>query len=323
MASDEARSIRDAGKTRYQADGTITPWEVRQGPSGLAEVYDSATAKVSGDYPIYSTAGTYKILKTSGVELLKGGRVYWDHSASSATYCRNNDRDFYLGRAAEDAASTAPTVDVLLNEDPPYDIDLARDGFISALAGTPAAGAFGYPVNLGGALVLELTATNEAQKVDALSTDGFDLASNAIVEGAFRVISDGGAGAQDFTVGVASGTHATDFQSVTSFVALHLDGDTTAINAQSDDNSTDVAPTDTTTDYVEGSARTNRVEFWMDFRNPADVQVYVNGANVLPSSTFTAGTSGTHYLIAHLEKTATTDTYKVAVDWLRMRNAEQ
>jgi len=323
VASDEARSIRDAGKTRYQADGTVTPYEVRQGPTGLAEVYDGAAAKVSGDYPIYSTEGTFKVLKTSGVVILKGGRVYWDHSASSATYCRNNDRDFYLGRAVEDAASTAPTVDVILNVDPPYDIDLCRDGFISTLAGTPAAGGFGYPVQLGGAFVLELSATNEAQKVDLLSVDGFDLASNAIVEFAFRVISDGASGAQDFTIGVASGTHETDFQSVTSFVALHLDGNTTNINVQSDDNSTDVAPTDSTADYTEGSARTNRVEGWLDFRNPADVQCYVNGALVLDGTTFTAGTSGVHHLIAHLEKTAGTDTYKVAVDWLRARLAEQ
>lgn len=324
---DEAKNVRDAGFSRYQADGTVTPYEVRQGPTGLAEVYDSPTAKVSGDYPVYRTSGTYSIQKTSGVVILKGGRVYWDHSANTATYCRNQDRDFYLGRAVEDAASTGPTVVVDLNVDPPYDIDLARDGFQSVIVGTAAAGAFGYPVNLGGALVFELTATNEAQKVDALSVDGFAAstsAANAVVEGAFRVLSDGAGTVVDVSIGIANATHATDADSITESMFVHLDANNTNINLESDDGTTEVAATDTTTDYTEGTGRSSRVEFWFDMRDPADVQAYVNGVNVLPATTFDVdAATGPWFLLVHVEKSSSTDTYKLAVDWLRVRFAEQ
>ena len=75
-----------------------------------------------------------------------------------------------------------------------------------------------------------------------------------------------------------------------------------------------------TADYAEGSALANRVEVWFDGRTPADPQVYVDGVNVLPASVFSmAAASGPLYLLAHLEKTSSTDTYKVAVDWLRVR----
>jgi hypothetical protein len=81
-----------------------------------------------------------------------------------------------------------------------------------------------------------------------------------------------------------------------------------------------VASTDTTADYAEGSALSNRVEVWFDGRTPADPQVYVDGVNVLPASVFSmAAASGPLYLLAHLEKTSSTDTYKVSIDWLRVR----
>jgi predicted RecA/RadA family phage recombinase len=297
--------------------------EVRQLPNGLAGWYRQTAAGSSGETKPYETNGFFTVTKVAGVVLLDGGRVYWDHSANNATYKKVGDRDFYIGRAVGDAASADTTCSVALNIDPPYDVDIDRDPCLSVLVGTPAAGGFGYPVRRGGCWVLELTATSEAQKVDLLSRDGFDLSANPVVEFAFVIENDGSNATQDFTIGVASGTHASDFQSVTSFVAVSTVGNSTNINVQSDDNSTDVAPTDSTLDYTEGTAVAQRVECWLDFRSPADVQVYVNGANVLPATTFTAGTTGTHYLIAHLEKTSGTDVYKVAVEWLRARLGEQ
>lgn len=321
--------MADASRQRAEGDYPLTlaasaaAGEVRQLASGLAGVLKGGSAGGSGDRKTFETRGLFTVTKATGVVLLDGGRVYWDHSANNATYKKVNDRDFYLGRAVGDAAGVDTTCSVALNTDPPYDVDIDRDPCLSVPVGTPAAGGFGYPVRRGGCWVLELTATSEAQKVDLLSRDGFDLAANPIVEFVFVIENDGSNATQDFSIGVASGTHASDFQSVTSFVAISTVGNSTNINVQSDDNSTDVAPTDSTLDYTEGTAVGQRVECWLDFRNPADVQVYVNGANVLPATTFTAGTSGTHHLIAHLEKTSSTDVYKVAVEWLRVRLAEQ
>jgi hypothetical protein len=235
-----------------------------------------------------------------------------------------NDRDFYIGRAVGDAASADASMVVNLNVDPNYDIDLVRDPYQSVVTGTQVVGAFGLPKQLGGALSLETTATNEVQKVDALSVDGFAIGANAIVEIIFRVPDDGAGTAADLSLGVANATHGTDADSITEHMFVHLNANDVNIYLQSKDTSTTVTATDTTVDYTEGSAVANRVEVWFDFRNPADVQAYVNGALVLSATTFNLNAVvGPLFLLAHLEKTSSTDVYRAVVDALRVRYAEQ
>lgn len=316
--------LRKGGTVRKAAAATIAPGEVQQVPDGRAGWLSRTTAIETGlSATLTAEPNTVSMTKATGFVALAGGRAYWDFSANNVTYRKVNDRDYYLGRFAADAESAATTCDVTLNIDPAYDIDLCRDAFNTVLVGTPAVGGFGYPVRLGGAHVLELDATNEAQKVDLISVDGFAVAANAIIEGAFRVLSDGSGADVDVSIGSASGTHASDFQAVAEFVALHLDANDVDINVQSDDTATDVGPTDSGVNYTEGSSVAERVEFWIDTRNPADVQVYINGSLVLGSTVFTlAAATGPLFLIVHVEKTASTDTYKLAVDWLRARFQE-
>lgn len=318
--ADEGRKTRNFGEDFYQADGTVTPYEVRQGPTGLAEVFDAATAVTSGNYPLYSTRGQFKIAKTSGVVILKGGRVYWDHSANTATYKKVNDRDFYLGRAAEDAGGSGASVEVLLNEDPPYDLDLLRDPYVTAPIGTQALGGFLPPQRNGGSLRFALSATNEAQKVDAISKDGFSKDANAIIELIVNVVANGAAGAQDVSIGIADDTHATDADSIVNSAFIHLNGGDLNIYAESDDGLTEVVATDTTIDYAVGTP----FHVWLDMRNPADVQFYVNAALVLDSATFNVnGSSPTWKLLVHTEKTATADTFSFDIDRAVARFAEQ
>jgi hypothetical protein len=262
------------------------------------------------------------IQKTTGVVILDGGRVYWDHSASLATFRKVSDRDFYLGRAIGDASSTSSQVQVALNTDPPDDLNLARDPYLTAPTGTQALGGFLPPARQGGALRFNISATNEAQKLDALSKDGFAIGANAIVEVAFTVTSDGAGTVVDVNLGVASATHATDADAIANHLFVHLDANATSILIQSKDPGTTVAATDTTTDYVEGAL--SRKEIWFDLRNPADVQVYVDGVNVLPASVFRLdAVATTLFLLAHIEKTVSVDTYDIDIDWLRARFAEQ
>jgi predicted RecA/RadA family phage recombinase len=287
-------------------------------------VLNKTSDQAAGTQADWLTAGQFVVPKTSGVTLLDGGPVYWDHSANAATFRSVSDKDFYLGTAVGDAASAAVIAVVNLNVRPTYKVDLARDGAVSATTGTAAAGGFGYPVRLGGSTVLELTATNEAQKVDALSVDGFSKDANAIVDLVFRVISDGAGTAVDASIGVANGTHASDADAITESVFVHLDANNTNINLESDDGTTVVAATDSTYDYTEGSAVANRVYVTMDFRNPADVQIYVNGALALAATVFNVNVAtGPLFLLVHVEKTASTDTYKLAIDKAVARFAEQ
>ena len=319
----EAYYKQEGWQRDYTPAANTTGGTVIQLADGLAGVMVSDTD--ADKLGAVRVAGHFTVDKTSGVAILDGGQVFWDHSANTATYRQVSDRDFYLGTAVGDAASAATSLVVDLNRKASYKVDFSQDAAAnSVIVGTAAAGGFGYPIRKGGSNTFLVTSTNEAQKVDLLSVQGWATGANSIVEGAFRVVSDGSGTATDVSLGCASATNATDADSIAESVFIHLNGNEANIYAESDDGTTEVAATDTTIDYTEGSALANRVEFWMDFRDPADVQIYINGALVLGSTVFNvSAAAGPWFLLAHVEKTASTDTYELAVDWLRVRTSEK
>lgn len=322
--ADDARSVRSFGIERQLAAATVSAYELWQTPTGKAGFLDSSTSVSSGNYLDQITAGGWTLTKTAGFSALKGGRAWWDHSANAVYYKKVNDQDFYIGRFSEDASSAALSCVVDANSDPPYDIDLLRDAALSVPTGTQAVGGFGFTKRLGGAHLLELTATNEAQCIDLLSVDRFAIAANAIAEFILRIPVNGSTSAVDFNVGLANGTSTTDADAVTEHVFFHIDGGSTTINAQSKDGTTTVAATDTTTTLSAGSAVANRVELWIDTRDPTSVVIYVNGSRVLSGSTFDLShATGPLGLLVHLEKSSSTATGQFVVDAARARFAEQ
>lgn len=309
----------DGESLDFTAPAAITGGKVFQVSDGRAAVCPVDLA--SGAVGSASVCGVYRMLKTASIAMLAGGRAYWDHSAGKVHYKKVSDRDFYLGRVAADVAGSATEVDVAINIDPPYDIDILRDAVLSVPTGTQALGAFGHAKYFGGAISLELTSTNEAQCIDLLSVDRFSVAANAIVEAIFRPAVNGSTSAVDFNIGVATGTSTTDADATTENVFAHIDGGALTILAQSDDNVAPVTAVDTTKVITAGDAVANRTEVWFDLRNPADVQIYVDGVNVLPSSVFAVAT-GPLALLAHLEKTSSAATGRFIIDALRARFME-
>jgi predicted RecA/RadA family phage recombinase len=302
--------------SQYQdpsAHAALTAGEVICLPDGRAGVVpgvdNSAGSVASGGAVAYAVEGVFKVAKTASIVLLDGGPVYWDHSANKAHFKKVNDRDFFLGTAKGDAASAATTMEVSLNVKPVYAIDMARDPFDVELvltAGTP-----NY-LQQGGCGVLKFSATAEAQKIDMLSKDGFALAANAIVRAAVEIVDDGDAAALDFNIGVANATHASDADAITESVFIHTDGNVVNLLAESDDGTTEVAATDTTVDYTLGT----RFEVWFDLRNPADVQIYIDGVLVLTGTTFDlSAATGPLKLLAHLEKTSDDTPGEIHIDW--------
>lgn len=321
----EGIMTRDANEVRVTCDAAVASGEVRQLKDGRAAVFKSQFAASSGDPTIFATNGVFKMTKTTNTFVaLEGNRAYWDHSANVVHFEKVNDRDFYLGRFAADATYASTEVYVNLNIDPPYDIDFARDGVISVPTGTKAAGAFGYPKQLGGANMIELTATNEAQCIDMLSRDKFAIASNFIAEFIITPDANGSTSDVDFNVGVSNGTSTTDFDAVTEYVAFHIDGGTTTILLQSADGTTTNAAATTGVAITAGTAVANRKEFWIDARDHTDIQCYVDGVLVIPSTAFTLGAgTGPLSLIVHLEKVSGTATGRFTVDRAVCRLAQQ
>jgi hypothetical protein len=329
----EATLVREASEFRLTSQAAVSVGDLHQLPSGEAGYYlrvagstGQPTAGASGQAIDYKTTGKVTLPLTAGITVLSGGRAYWDHSANLVNYKKVNDRDFYIGRFSYSDSGTysGGLCEVDLNKDPPYDIDLLRDAYLSVPVGTQAIGAFGFPKFLGGALSIELTATNEAQKIDALSVDGFTRTANAIVEIVFRIPDDGAGAAADLSLFVANGTHATDADLIAESIGVHLNANDVNIYLESDDGTTEVAATDSTIDYTEGSAVANRAEVWMDFRTEADVQIYVNGVLALPSTVFNINVAaGPLFLLAHLEKSSSTDVYRAVIDRFCARYSEQ
>jgi predicted RecA/RadA family phage recombinase len=304
----------------YTPEAAAAGGEVVQIRDGRAAVVPVDLA--AGQKGAAQADGVYRVPKTAGIAVLDGGRVYWDHSANAAHFKKVNDRDFYLGRAVGDAAAADTTMLVAFDVDPPYDIDLLRDGYLTVPVGTQALGGFLPPQRQGGALFFQLSATNEAQKLDALSRDRFATGANAIAEFIILLPNGGSGAASDYSVGLANGTHATDADAITESLFFHLDGGSTNINAESDDGTTEVAATDTTKDFVAGTAVANRVELWIDVRDPADARFYVDGVEVLAATANlgnVAAAAGPWGLLVHLEKTAGTETADLVVEAARVR----
>jgi hypothetical protein len=124
-------------------------------------------------------------------------------------------------------------------------------------------------------------------------------------------------------VGIANATHASDADTIAESVFLHVDGADTngAVNilAESDDGTTEVAATDTTVDFAAGTP----FEFRIDCRDLTDIQIYINGVNVLPASVFKLNAAtGPLKLLAHIEKGANDTLADVRVHHLAIRTTD-
>lgn len=320
----QATSFSGLDQITLTAASAVAVGDLYQLPDGRAGVFAGASAKAQGSSVGFTPTGQYRLAKATTYAFLDGGRVYWNRSAGQAHYKRTGTRDFYVGRVVGDKSQSDDTVIVDLNAQGRDVVDMLRDPCLTVPIGTQVLGGFLPPQLVGGSLSFKLTATSEAQKVDLITVDGFATGANAIVEVAFRIPTGGSAAAVDYSIGIANDTHATDADLITDSLFIHIDGGSTALNLESDDGTTEVAATDTTTDYVAGTSIAEREEWWFDMRNPADVQVYRNGVLMLPSTVFNVNASvATWKLLVHLEKTTGTATADLLIDWFRARTAEQ
>lgn len=253
--------------------------------------------------------GIHEVLKTATMVMLPGSRLYWDHSANKAHLLHGNDKDFFLGYCVSDAASAATTVLVNLNA------TYHEQGLDRSWATVPV-GTTMQTIGSGEGVILGLTATSEAQKVDALSLRGFATLAPCIVDALVCVNVNGTDSTVDFNVGLASATHATDADSIAQHMFAHIDGGALTIMLQSKDGTTTVTTVTSGVDAVVGTPFL--VQF--DLRDYADIQVYVNGVSAAPSSVFKLNAAtGPLKVLAHMEKTTGTATGNVTVMRLAYR----
>lgn len=310
-------------QSRYRTSGetidvtavvALTAGEIIQLPDGrAAQVIKDVAAGDSGSVRV---CGKINVNKTANINLLDGQNVYWDHSANTATFRRNNDRDFRIGTASGDSLAAATTVDVVLNNWTRYDIEFGRDAVTTeATNGLGVTDLVGQP-----GVMLSFDAVIEAAQAAIYSADTVAIGSNPIMEAWLSIYDIGDDAALDISAALASGSHATDFQSVAEFAGIHLDGAALDILVESDDGTTDVAPVDSTINAVDDT----KLFLQIDARDLDDVQIYINGVDAVPAGTTLALTAATGPLkpIVHIEKTSNDTTADVRVHSLGVRTSE-
>lgn len=151
----------------------------------------------------------------------------------------------------------------------------------------------------------------------------FDIDQNPIFEARVAIYDIGDDAALDINVGLASDTHATDFDSISEYIAFHLDGAALSIKAQSEDGATTVAAADTGLDAVDDTFFRVKI----DMTDKSDCKLYVdledgNGyQRVLSTTTFDMSNyTGTLTPIIHVEKTSNDTTADVRADFVGMRS---
>ena len=314
----EATLYKDANANAIDitAPADLSSGQVLQLADGRAAIVAGLKDPDSDDPATLLTAGQFTVAKTASIVILDGGEVMWDHSANSATIpLYGTSKDFYLGRAVGDAASADTTMVVELNapKDSAY-ITLQRDSFASALINT--AGIM-FAAMQGGGYSVQFSATAEAQKADLLSDKAFAADSNWLFEAVVNVITAADADVADVSVGVANATHATDADSITESCFIHLDSSgSTNILAESDDGTTEVGATDTVADWVAGTA----FHIAIDGRDLTDIQIYINGTNVLPATAFKLDkATGPLKALFHVEKTANDSLFSIRLNKMEVR----
>jgi predicted RecA/RadA family phage recombinase len=308
--------VREDSKITLAAlEAAANAFELRQLMDGRPGWMQGANAAAAGDQRDFRPNAIVNIPKTAGIALLAGGKVFFDRSARTATFKPNNDRDYYVGTAYRDAAAEDAAVSVILGAKQERIIDLNFPDWI-----TENTDGLGVTNLFGNAAKLAFDAVAEVAQAAIVSERTIPPNANPIVEIRFKVVDGGDDAALDVDIGIASGTHATDFEAIAEFVAFHLDGNSVNISAHSDDGATDVPVTDTTVDYALGTT----LEGWIDARDRDNVKLYVEGVRVLASTTFQlTASSGPLKAIVLMEKSNDDTPAEIRVLELGVRISEQ
>lgn len=315
MAEATVRKDATAHSHDITAPEALSAGEIMQLCDGRAGVTAGLNAVASGDPATVLVAGQFTVAKIATKAVLAGGKLWWDRSASTATPIRTAD-SFYLGVAVDDASTTATTVVVDLNVMPTNLIELGKGQWTNAATNGLGVAAAAYG---GTELKLAFDAVAEAAMAAVYAADTVPLADGPICEMQVAIYDIGDDAALDINFGLANGTHATDFDSVTESVVFHLDGSALDIKAESDDGTTEVAATDTTKNAVDDTY----FEVWIDARDLSDVKLYVDGVQVLSSTSFVlSDATGPVVPIVHVEKTSNDTTADVRVKAIEVRSTD-
>lgn len=305
----EAQYLRSADMYEFTTVAAVESGQIVELPDGRVGVVAPLAGAAAATKTTAHTKGVFKCAKVASVTLLRGQEAYFVPSSNALSFYAPGR--VYAGIVVEDAAASASYVNVALNERKDYAIDTHKSAWT-----TTAVNGLGTTRLPGDQYQLAFDAVAEAAKAVLLSQNTVDVDDKPIMEARIAVYDIGDAAALDIDVGLASGDHATDFETVAAFATVHFDGTALDIKVQSDDGTTDVAAADSTINAVDDTY----FHVLIDARDKTDVQVYVNGVDAVPAGTTLTLSAYTSTLsaIAHMEKTSDDTTAELRVDYMRV-----
>jgi|GEM_PF-661423 len=116
------------------------------------------------------------------------------------------------------------------------------------------------------------------------------------------------------TLLTANSIASIDHADMVNLACFHMDGSSANINAQSDDDTTDVAPVDTTIDNATDAFK----DFKIVVRPTGAVEFWIDGARVLSGTTFAVAATAALCGFINLEKTSNDTTAVMTVDRIRV-----
>ena len=308
----EGTFVKKTGSVKIVATVALVSGQVVQLADGRAGIYQGLNSAAVGATVAIAVEGQFKITKTSTINILAGGEVFFDASANAATI--ETDGDFFMGVAVADAlAGTDVTVD--LNVAQVNEVSLNKGEWTTEVT-------LGLGVTMTGLAGLgepRATLSFDAQAEiaqAALFSAGIDVDEKPILEAMIGIFDIGDNAALDINFGLAVGSHASDFESIAQFVAIQLDGAALSIFAHSDDGTTDVTLVDTTVDAGDNTF----IHLVNDCRDKTSCKIYLDGVRVLSGTTFVLTLhTGNLSAIAHIEKTSNDTLADVRVSKFNVR----
>ena len=313
----EATFKHDHGTVQFTAAAALASGQLCTLPDGRVGVIAGLKAVESGDPAAARTNGVHTVAKASGVAMLAGQRAFFVPASNVVSY--EAAGRIYAGIVTKDATMAQTTVDVDLNayHRPQIDFPDGRQNTwdTTAILGLGTVITFDAPPYA----ILAFDAVAEAAKAVLLAGQSIALASKPRMEASLAVYGIGDNAALDINVGLASGSHDTDFETVAEFVAIHFDSPGLSILAHSDDGTTDVAAVDSTLDAVDDTF----FHLMIDASDLSACKVYIHGVRILDGTTGAdttltlAAATGPLFPIVHLEKTSDDTVADVRVRTLR------
>ncbi len=175
-------------------------------------------------------------------------------------------------------------------------------------------------VGEGGGASMAVDAVAEVASAAISTPDSLPVDKGITFDGRFHLTNIADAAAFDFDFGLgtlltANSKADVDHADMVQLASIHMNGNVAAILAQSDDDTTDVAPVDTTIVNVTTAGAFK--DFKIIVRPAGTVEFWIDGARVLASTTFAVLATAALCAFLNIEKTSDDTTAVVKVDRLR------